>query len=168
MPTFVGYPLGGLLAEVVGPVDSVGSALAGGAITGAVIGLAQWLGLRRSGLAPEPWVVATSVGMALAVAAGAGAVGYGFSSGDLATQGAICGAVVGAAQAAALWPRLGAISLGWPVALAGIWSLGWTITAAAGIDVESQYTVFGSSGAIVATLATSILPLALASRPVRE
>jgi hypothetical protein len=46
--------------------------------------------------------------------------------------------------------------------LAGLWALGWTITAAAGVDVEAQYTVFGASGAIVVTAATAILPIALA------
>ena len=47
--------------------------------------------------------------------------------------------------------------------LSGLWALGWTITASAGIDVEAQYTVFGSSGAIVVTAATSILAVLLAN-----
>jgi hypothetical protein len=56
----------------------------------------------------------------------------------------------------------------WPVFLAGLWALGWTITAAAGIDVEAQYTSFGSSGAIVVTAAMSILPIELARRQQRD
>ena len=51
--------------------------------------------------------------------------------------------------------------------LAGLWALGWTVTASAGIDVDAQYTVFGSSGALVVTAATSILPIALARRQAR-
>ena len=65
MPTFLGFPAGGLAAKlIVGPIDSVGAALAGGAVSGAALGIAQWLGIRRLGLAPEPWVAATAAGMA--------------------------------------------------------------------------------------------------------
>ncbi|MEO6653747.1 MAG: hypothetical protein ABIP17_13940, partial [Ilumatobacteraceae bacterium] len=46
--------------------------------------------------------------------------------GALATQGAICGGVVGVAQAAVLYRHLGRIVLGWPALLAGSWALGWT------------------------------------------
>lgn len=170
MPTFLGFPVGGLAAKViVGPIDSVGPALAGGAISGAALGVAQWIGLRRSGLAPEPWVAATAAGMALGLSAGASAVDFGTSTGALAAQGAICGAIVGTAQAAILLHRLGRIAWAWPAALAGLWALGWTITASAGIDVEAQYTVFGSSGAVIVTAATSVLAIALAnSRPELE
>jgi hypothetical protein len=51
--------------------------------------------------------------------------------------------------------------------LAALWALGWTITSSAGIDVEAQYTVFGSSGALVVTALTSILPIELARRQQR-
>ena len=60
---------------VVGPVDSVGAALAGGLIAGAVIGAAQWLALRP--LVPWIWIAATSVGMAVGLAVGAALVDYG-------------------------------------------------------------------------------------------
>ena len=40
-------------------------------------------------------------------------------------------------------------------------------TASAGIDVEAQYTSFGSSGAIVVTAAMSVLPIALDRRQPR-
>jgi hypothetical protein len=164
MPTFLGFPAGGLLAEVVGHVDSPAPAVAGGAITGAILGFAQWLGMRRTGPSPLAWVIATAVGFAAGLGLGAAAAGYHTNTGALATQGAICGAVIGATQAAVLYRRLGRIVLAWPVVLAGLWALGWTITAAAGIDVEAQYTSFGSSGAIVVTGAMSILPIALDRR----
>jgi len=162
MPTFLGFPAGGLAAKlIIGPINSVGAALAGGAISGAALGIAQWIGFRRSGLAPEPWVVATAAGMALGLTAGASAVDFGTTTGALAAQGAICGAIVGSAQAAILFRRLGRVAGLWPAALAGLWALGWTITAVAGVDVEAQYTVFGSSGAVVVTAATSVLAVAL-------
>jgi hypothetical protein len=75
--------------------------------------------------------------------------------------------VIGVAQAVVLYRLLGRIVVAWPALLAALWALGWTITASAGIDVEAQYTVFGSSGAIVVTAATSVLPFALARKQQR-
>ena len=167
MPTFLGFPAGGFVAEVVGRVDSPGPAIAGGAITGAILGFAQWLGMRRTGPSPIAWIIATAVGFAAGLGLGAAAAGYHTNTGALATQGAICGAVIGATQAAVLYRQLGRIVLAWPVVLAGLWALGWTITASAGIDVEAQYTSFGASGAIVVTAAMSILPIELARRQQR-
>jgi hypothetical protein len=165
MPTFLGFPIGGEAAKlIVGHVDGVGPAIAGGAISGIALGTAQWLGMRRTGPSPLLWILATTAGFAVGLAAGAGAVDYRTNIGSLATQGAICGAIVGVAQATVLYRLLGRIVVAWPAALAALWALGWTITTAAGIDVEAQYTVFGSSGAIVVTAATSILPILLAKR----
>ena len=167
MPTFLGFPAGGLVAEVVGRVDSPGPAIAGGAITGAILGFGQWLGMRRTGPSPVAWIIATAVGFAAGLGLGAAAAGYHTNTGALATQGAICGAVIGATQAAVLYRQLGRIVLGWPVFLSGLWALGWTITASAGIDVEAQYTTFGASGAIVVTAAMAVLPIALDRRQQR-
>jgi hypothetical protein len=50
--------------------------------------------------------------------------------------------------------------------LSALWAIGWAVTTAAGVDVESQYTVFGSSGALIVTAVTACLPLVLASRSV--
>jgi hypothetical protein len=46
LAALLGFPIGGLIANLtVGAVDSVGPAIAGGLIAGAVIGTAQWLAL---------------------------------------------------------------------------------------------------------------------------
>jgi hypothetical protein len=165
MPTFLGFPAGGLAAKlIVGRVDDLTPAIVGGALSGAILGVVQWIGLRRSGPSPELWTLATAAGFAVGLGVGAAAVGYDTDLGSLATQGAICGAVIGVAQAAVLYRRLGRIVLAWPALMAGLWALGWTITSLAGIDVEAQYTVFGSSGAVVVTALTSILPIELARR----
>ena len=74
------------------------------------------------------------------------------------------GSPIGAAQAAVLRPRLGGLAYGWIPALGALWAAGWAITTAFGIDVESQYTVFGSSGALFVTAATAVLPVLLADR----
>lgn len=43
----VGFPIGGFLADlVVDGVDSIGAALGGGLIAGALIGAAEWFALR--------------------------------------------------------------------------------------------------------------------------
>jgi hypothetical protein len=120
--------------------------------------------MRRTGPSPVAWIVATAVGFAVGLGLGAAAAGYHTNTGALATQGAICGAVIGVTQAAVLYRHLGRMVVAWPVVLAGLWALGWTITASAGIDVEAQYTTFGASGAIVVTAAMSILPIALGRR----
>lgn len=161
MPTFLGFPLGGLLAELVGHVDDLGAAIGGGAISGAILGLAQWLGMRRTGPPPELWVIATAIGFAAGLGAGASAVDFKTNIASLATQGAICGFIVGSLQAAVLYRKLRGLALAWPPVVAGLWALGWTITSLAGIDVEKQYTTFGSSGALVVTAATSVLAIAL-------
>ena len=114
MPTFLGFPAGGLVAEIAGRVDSPAPAIAGGAITGAILGFAQWLGMRRTGPSPIAWVIATAVGFAGGLGAGAAAVGYHTNIGALATQGVICGAVIGVAQAVVLYRKLGRIVLAWP------------------------------------------------------
>ena len=169
LPTFLGFPLGGLLAELVsGPVDDLFAAVVGGALTGLVLGAAQWWGLGR--FAPEPvaWILATAVGLAVGLGVGAAAVGYGTSSSDLAIQGACCGLAVGLAQAVVLARTVGPLAVAWAPTLGVVWALGWLVTTAVGVDVESQYTVFGSSGALVVTIATAVLPLALARPTLRS
>ena len=47
MAVLLGFPIGGLIADlVVNGVDSVGAALAAGLIAGAIIGAAEWFALR--------------------------------------------------------------------------------------------------------------------------
>src|SRR3954447_19723960 len=70
LPTFLAFPLGGLLTiETVGSLHGPLSAAAGGLLAGAVIGTGQWLALRTRGIGPR-WIahtaVAMSAGMALA------------------------------------------------------------------------------------------------------
>jgi FtsH-binding integral membrane protein len=164
MPTFLGFPAGGLATTlIVGHVDNITAAVTGGALSGAILGLVQPVALRVNGSTRRDWVVASAVGFSIGLTAGASLVGYATKTGALATQGVITGLTIGLAQAIVLHRRgLIRLSAVWPVVLAGLWALGWTITATAGIDVEKQYSVFGSSGAIVVTAATAVLPLALA------
>jgi hypothetical protein len=38
-----------------------------------------------------------------------------------------------------------------------LWAAGWTVTTLAGIDVERQYAVFGSTGALMFMLLSGLL-----------
>ena len=160
--TFAGFPAGGLAAMLlVGRVDTVTAALAGGLITGTILGAAQTWGLGRAGPGAVRWVAATAAGLTAGLGLGATIVGFGTSLAALVVQGAICGLAVGTAQAVALRRSLGRTAWAWPVALAAIWALGWAVTYAAGIAVDEQFTVFGSSGAAAVTALTIVLPVAL-------
>ncbi|HEY5149342.1 MAG TPA: hypothetical protein VIJ23_05890 [Mycobacterium sp.] len=164
MVTFLGFPAGGLAAMlIVGPVDSIAAALAGGLVTGAIIGVVQAWGLRLGvdrGRGPAvAWVAATALGLMVGLGIGATAVDFGTSLTDLVIQGAVCGLIVGAAQAFVLRARLRRLALLWPPALAAIWAIGWAVTTAGGIQVEEQFTVFGSFGAITVTAITAVLPV---------
>lgn len=163
--SFAGFPLGGLAAIVLtGPVDSTASALAGGVVTGSVLGLVQAWAMRADRRLLVSWVIATAVGLGMGLTLGANLIGFGTDLGDVMIQGCLCGAAVGTAQAITLWPRTGPIALAWPVYLAGAWALGWAVTTSIGVQVADQFTVFGASGAITVTLLTAVLPLVLRAR----
>jgi hypothetical protein len=128
---------------MAGAVDSPVPALVGGAITGAGIGAAQWALLRHRGMTVR-WIIATAVGLALGVAVGAAAVSYRTDITSLAVAGAVAGLAVGAAQATQLKAGPGR----WAMLTGALWALGWSVTTAAGIDVEAQYVVFGILGSL--------------------
>ena len=166
LPTFLGFPLGGFAAELIaGPVDSLAAAVVGGAITGAVLGAVQAWGMGENGPPARDWIAATTAGLTVGLAIGSAAVGYGTELADLVVQGAICGLAIGSAQAFVLRGRVGYL---WAPALSALWALGWAITTSIGVDVETQYAVFGSSGALVVTAATVVLPMLLANRAPRS
>jgi hypothetical protein len=157
LPTFFAYIAGGVLAmTTVGHIDSLGAALVGGALAGAAIGTGQWLVLRKRLERAWWWIVATAVGEATGLAIGSALVDYGTAPGQLAVQGALTGLAIGLLQAQIL-RRNGAEWRLWAPALSLIWALGWLVTWAIGVDVESQYTNFGAAGAITATALSGLL-----------
>ena len=149
----VGIPIGGYAANIiVGKIDSVGAALVGGLIAGAIIGAAQWLALRS--LVPWLWVAATSVGMAAGLTAGAALVDYGIGRGDLALMGAVTGLAVGGVQAFLL-ARRGSGALWWVLVNPPAWALAWFVTTfVIARNVKEHFAVFGASGALVFALLT--------------
>ncbi len=159
MLAFLGFPVGGLLAlMVVGPVEGAVSGALGGAMAGAVIGAAQWLVLRSYMRVGPEWILATALGVAIGDALGALLTGAGTGLGALLITGLATGVAVGLLQWGVLRGRVLLASL-WPPVVAIAWPLGWTVTWAAGIDVERGYYVFGASGALVFAAITGLAML---------
>lgn len=150
----VSFPIGGLLADLaVNGVDSVGTALVGGLITGVVIGAAEWFALRRwiSWL----WVAATTLGFAAGLTAGTAIVDYGIGRGDIVLMGAVTGVGVGVLQALVLARHRVSGAFWWAVANPPAWAVGWLVTSyVISRNVKEQFTIFGASGAIVFGLLT--------------
>jgi hypothetical protein len=159
MLTFLGFPLGGVLALVlVGSVEGVVSGALGGALAGAAIGVAQWLVLRRYMRVGPEWILATALGVAFGDSVGALLTDAGTGIGALLIIGLATGVAVGLLQWWLLRGRLLRARL-WPPVVAIAWPLGWTVTWAFGIDVERGYFVFGASGALVFAAVTGLAML---------
>jgi hypothetical protein len=150
-------PIGGYIADlVINGVDSVGTALAGGLIAGAVIGAAGWFVLRQR--VSWLWIPATTAGMAVGLAAGAALVDYGIGRGDLLLMGAVTGLGVGGLQALVLARHQIPNAFWWAVVNPPAWALGWLVTSyVITANVKEQFAVFGGSGALVFGLLTWLL-----------
>jgi hypothetical protein len=153
LPTFLAFPIGGYLAyATVGSVGGPGTAAAAGLLAGAVIGAGQWLALRDQGV-DRRWAVVTAAAMTAGSTVAAVATGAGTETADLVLSGAVAGAAVGAAQSA----LLGSGRLAWTAVTASTWGLAWFISAAVLAQQTDQgFVVFGSSGALVATVLTGL------------
>jgi hypothetical protein len=157
----IGFPIGGYFADfAVNGVDSVGTAVVGGLIVGAVVGAAQWFALRRH--VPWSWIPATTVGMAVGLVAGAGVVDYGIARGDLAIMGAVTGLAVGVMQALVLARDRVPGAVWWAVANPPAWALGWFVSSyVISQNISERFPTFGASGAMVVGLLTWLLLTAL-------
>ena len=151
LPTFLAFPIGGLLAfETVGSITNAGTAAAAGLLAGAVIGTCQWLALRDHGIDGR-WPLVTAAAMAAGAALAAQATHAGTDVSDLVLTGAVAGAAVGTAQAALLnRPQ-------WAAVTAASWALAWLVSAGVlAQQADEGFVVFGSSGALVATVLTGL------------
>lgn len=156
LPTFLGFPIGGLLAWLaVGSLDGALSGAAGGLLAGVVIGGAQWLALRSHGVDAR-WIGYTAAAMAAGTALAAAITGAGTELGDLMFTGLVAGAAVGAAQSTLLaHTRLAAAA--WTAVTGASWSVSWLATwAVVGLNADQGFYVFGASGALIATVVTGL------------
>ena len=137
-------------------MDSVGAALSGGLIAGAVVGSAQWLALRR--VVPWVWIAATSIGMAAGLTLGAMLVDYGIGRVDLMLMGAVTGAVVGGLQAVVLARQRISGAAWWAVANPPAWALAWLVSSyVISANIDERFTNFGASGCLLYALMTGLL-----------
>ena len=153
---FVGFPLGGVAAAaLVGPITTPLAGAIGGIVTGAVLGAAEWLALRRRLSLSPGWIAATALGMGIGLALGIALLGTSTDGAGLPLRGLITGAGIGIAQFLLLRGVSSRVSL-WPLLVALGWALGWIITRTARVDLSLQWSVFGSSGALMFQLLTGL------------
>jgi hypothetical protein len=153
---FLGFPLGGTAAAVlVGAITTPLTGALGGALTGAVIGAAQWLVLRRRLPLTPAWIAATALGMGAGLALSIALLGTDTVGSALPLRGLITGTSIGVAQYLLLRAVMSRAPV-WALIVALSWAIGWLITRAAGIDLAQQWSVFGSSGALLFQLLTGL------------
>lgn len=168
--TLLAFPIAGLAARAVaGPVDEVWTAALAGVVSGAVIGAAQWLALRRIGAADARWIAATAVGLGVGLGLAFAVFDYGDTVGDLAVVGAVSGLGIGIAQ----WWLLrglveGSLAWLWIPATAAAWTLGWTVTTAIGVDPDDRWANPGLSGAATITVLLGAVLWVLARSGLRD
>jgi len=154
---FLGFPLGGLAAiGLVGGVESVLDGAIAGAACGAVLGMVQWLVLRRRLSLPRSWIVATSLGMAGGLALTLALFGTSTAGSVLLLRGLSTGLLIGLAQ----WVVLrGSVPRAWiwVPTVAGGWALGWVVSRASGLDLTPNFAVFGASGALAFQALTGLV-----------
>lgn len=157
LAVLLGFPVGGYLASLIaGPVDSVGAALLGGLVAGAVVGAAQWLAIRR--LVSWMWVAATSIGMTVGLTAGAAMVDYGIGRVDLMLMGAVTGVGVGVLQAIVLSRHRISGATWWAIATPPAWALAWLVSSyVITANIDERFTNFGASGCLLFALITGVL-----------
>jgi hypothetical protein len=159
LPTFLAFPLAGLVAMLtVGSNTSPLTALAAGAIVGAIVGGAQWLALGRA--ADWRWGAGTLGAVAIGGMVSMSLVGAPVTPVAASITGLITGALVGLAQGSALirrGRRRLRVLLLWVATVTASWTAGWLITSAVIVDLDRGHAVFGSSGALLATAVTGVV-----------
>ena len=151
IPTLLAFPLGGLLAALAfGPIQNPVAGAVAGAMVGCTLGLAQWWALKPLAISLD-WVWASGVSLALASPIAWTVVSYSTTTESLTVWGLIAGAILGLGQG--LSQRLETVkTLAWAALVSGAWGVAWFVSASVIVDPESGYAVFGSTGALVATI----------------
>lgn len=151
IPTFLAFPICGLLVVLaLGPIKDPLAAAVSGAMVGSTLGLAQWWALKPLGISFD-WVWVTGVSLMISSPIAWTVVSYSTSVSSLTIWGLIAGAAVGLGQALSQRMVIAKTS-GWALLVATTWGLAWFISANVIVDAEASYAIFGSTGALAATV----------------
>lgn len=154
-PTFLAFPIAGVLSKLFfGSASTVAKSVGGGLVVGLVVGLIQFAALKKYGVTSS-WIAATAIAVMIAGLINSYAFSFKFDSTSLAGSGLIAGLLVGLGQSLSQSRELKFVAL-WSIATTIAWGVAWFITSKVIVDPESQYHIFGSSGAIVATLGLGV------------
>lgn len=150
VPTFLAFPLGGLLATLAfGPIRDPLAAAVSGANVGALLGLAQWWALKPLRLTFD-WVWTTALASMIASPIAWALIDFSTRIADLTIWGLVTGSIVGFAQAASQRNPF-RVNLMWSVLVSLAWGGAWFISANVIVDADANHAIFGSTGAVVAT-----------------
>lgn len=157
---FLGFPMGGGLTYlIIGGIDDPLKGVLGGAVAGACIGGAQWLAFRQSKNRDVRWIAVTSAGLAAGVGLSTALFTTATDTASIVNRAAVTGLILGLAQAFML-QRKGGASVIWAITVALAYTVAWPVTRLVIKDnVQMDFVVFGSSGAILFQLITLIAVL---------
>ena len=151
VPTLLAFPIGGAIAKIAfGGASNVGKSVGGGLIVGLTVGLIQFIALKKYGVSTA-WIAATAIATTLAAVINSYVFSFKFDSASLTGSGLVAGLLVGVAQALSQSRDI-KFAFVWTVSTMVAWALAWFITSKVIVDPEAQYQIFGSSGALVATV----------------
>jgi len=151
VPTLLAFPIGGAIAKIAfGGASNLGKSVGGGLIVGITVGLIQFLALKKYGISTS-WIAATTIAMVLAAAINSFAFSFKFDTASLTGSGLVAGLLVGIAQSISQSRDL-KFAFVWSISTMVAWAIAWFITSKVIVDPEAQYQIFGSSGALIATV----------------
>jgi hypothetical protein len=156
VPTLLAFPIGGAIAKIAfGGASNLGKSVGGGLIVGVTVGLIQFIALKKYGITTA-WIAATAIALVIAAVINSFAFSFKFDSASLTGSGLIAGLLVGIVQSLSQ-SRDMKFALTWTISTAIAWSLAWFITSKVIVDPEAQYQIFGSSGALIATVGLGLV-----------
>jgi hypothetical protein len=156
VPTLLAFPIGGAIAKIAfGGASTTVKSVGGGLIVGLTVGLIQFFALKKYGVSTS-WIAATAIATTVAALINSYAFSFKFDSASMTGSGLVAGLLVGIAQALSQ-SRDSKFAVVWTLSTAIAWSLAWFITSKVIVDPEAQYQIFGSSGALVATVGLGIV-----------
>ena len=151
VPTPLAFPIGGALAKIAfGGASNLGKSVGGGLIVGITVGLIQFIALKKYGISTS-WIATTAIATVVAAVINSLAFSFKFDTASLTGSGLVAGLLVGIAQSISQSRDLRFVFV-WSISTMVAWGIAWFITSKVIVDPEAQYQIFGSSGALIATV----------------